>query len=1078
MSRLRQGDICGYIDHKYKGRKIRLHGTVLSLNEADNTAKMKFDNGVISDGIPNEIIHLDEGALDKIKGAARDFYGWAKGAFQKVGGLLRKVVNGVPVPFTRASNIGQMAAEGKLPEGVGIWLGDEAKAEASEAGVSVSDQEAPESDADAKECNRILRAVKNYAEKAEKNGEVKEGVEGKTLMDFAKEGYLNEVRKTSGDAAYESLKNNPMLNEFFGLPTPINEMVSFAEKMGYSALNEAKASENDADMKMKDSENVLNVTGVREIVNPILAQLKVAFKAGEFNKDSAFGELWAKEQLKQNYKIWCQKLQREHRDWDRAKIQIEAKDIAKTQYNKAFSYAADVKPIMIWGAPGIGKTSIVQQCRTIFRTATSGIELPTIGGGTHTTGHKISVMEIVLSKMSADDFTLPSVNKSWGDVAGYERPAIENGYQSWLPIWQKTGDDDFDRNADLAANLQRNSKSALLRGGFKNAKGIEDYQEQLNRINSRNPEEYAKNRTIAQVIGDNPKVASKIKRMKVDLETRWGDLDSDTQNKIYALIDADFAAQGDARYAREHGTGGVRISESRMLGKYGVSRRLNEADDFDDFDSVADKEKNEVNEADILTDGGIIFFDELTRAPKGVMNVIMNLINDRTMGEDWYLGSHWVIVCAANRFWEMSGMDSTWEKAFGTRFIQVNYVPKFEDWIKWAQGYKIDPATGDYGREQSGDWKIDADIIQFLQQNRAHWYQKLTDSKMNDSSDAEGGKTYANPRSWKTATDLMIRTAIQKNGGRAYQAIKGMSPEELEKYVASNPSLMKSIYTVDQYTGQPRINLSDEEKVACIAQATGELMSKNFKAWSNHKYFDNKALNNIIKFGCVKDERPEILEQIKDWENKEELERKDIKKNLRQDVKMQKLFSPTDGEGRIVEATQDTLKQVATNIFDDLKLTQVEVELGGGEKVTVPKFVTLTSEELANILNFFAVYANIFGEKGLHPVFNGLVADIYKYFLQYYYNPDTSKVMSKNVYNGVSLTEAVGDCVESSGSEHEKWDAWMVPSHAAILFMNGFNGQAKGAKAQVEKVLGDAVNPKYQQKSANSMKDALPTATI
>ena len=36
--------INGYIDHDYKGHKVRLYGTVVGINEGDKTANMVFEN--------------------------------------------------------------------------------------------------------------------------------------------------------------------------------------------------------------------------------------------------------------------------------------------------------------------------------------------------------------------------------------------------------------------------------------------------------------------------------------------------------------------------------------------------------------------------------------------------------------------------------------------------------------------------------------------------------------------------------------------------------------------------------------------------------------------------------------------------------------------------------------------------------------------------------------------------------------------------------------------------------------------------------------------------------------------------
>lgn len=124
--------------------------------------------------------------------------------------------------------------------------------------------------------------------------------------------------------------------------------------------------------------------------------------------------------------------------------------------------------------------------------------------------------------------------------------------------------------------------------------------------------------------------------------------------------------------------------------------------------------------------GGVLFFDELSRANRGVLNVIMNLVNEGNLGNA-RLGSKWYIIAAGNRPEDMRDADISWENAFGRRWTQYNFVPDFNSWIEWAT--------------KSG---IDKDIIGFLQDNKDAWYL---------GADAGAMTAGQSPASWAKLSD-------------------------------------------------------------------------------------------------------------------------------------------------------------------------------------------------------------------------------------------------------------------------------------------------------------------------------------
>jgi len=130
------------------------------------------------------------------------------------------------------------------------------------------------------------------------------------------------------------------------------------------------------------------------------------------------------------------------------------------------------------------------------------------------------------------------------------------------------------------------------------------------------------------------------------------------------------------------------------------------------------------NDAANEGDGGVIFFDELSRAAPSVQNTCLKIMDEKIIG-DQKLGSKWTVIAASNRTDDDPDSDISFGKALGNRFSQINYVPDFKSWKEWA----ID--------------KIDPRILDFLEFNQEYFY--------NMSDDAEQS-IFASPRSWDEAS--------------------------------------------------------------------------------------------------------------------------------------------------------------------------------------------------------------------------------------------------------------------------------------------------------------------------------------
>ena len=197
-----------------------------------------------------------------------------------------------------------------------------------------------------------------------------------------------------------------------------------------------------------------------------MTQLKAAFQAGEFNFENEAGE-----QLK--YKMMGDWAESEFnrlvsQGLDEETAEEQAMDYAEDLFKQFKKSSVGAKPVMVWGAPGIGKTSIIQQTRSMFKKAT-------VGEGTEgdTSGYNINMIEVVLSKMTADDFTLPT--KGEDEITGDSK--VVNAIQSWIPCWQVSGNKDLDRLRDRAANLKMNTSQVLKDKGIDIKGDIENWKQ-------------------------------------------------------------------------------------------------------------------------------------------------------------------------------------------------------------------------------------------------------------------------------------------------------------------------------------------------------------------------------------------------------------------------------------------------------------------------------------------------------------------------------------------------------------------------------------------------------------------------
>lgn len=87
---------------------------------------------------------------------------------------------------------------------------------------------------------------------------------------------------------------------------------------------------------------------------------------------------------------------------------------------------------------------------------------------------------------------------------------------------------------------------------------------------------------------------------------------------------------------------------------------------------------------------GILFIDELNRAPGMVQNALLQLVYDRQLG-DYIFPKDWDIAIACNP--EISGGTTKMNDALCNRVVHGYLEPDLQDWCKWAAANQVHPLT-------------------------------------------------------------------------------------------------------------------------------------------------------------------------------------------------------------------------------------------------------------------------------------------------------------------------------------------------------------------------------------------------
>lgn len=144
--------------------------------------------------------------------------------------------------------------------------------------------------------------------------------------------------------------------------------------------------------------------------------------------------------------------------------------------------------------------------------------------------------------------------------------------------------------------------------------------------------------------------------------------------------------------------------------------------------------------------GGILFFDEISRLRYDVTDIMMGLMGERTY-QHLQLASGWLCIAASNRMSDQNKAEDDryfremWEAAKIERYTHYTYVPTFKEWLDWAR------EVGEDGKQH-----VDELFVSFIEKyGEAVWYDALTHGSHDDAltDDVKKALDKLKTKAWK-----------------------------------------------------------------------------------------------------------------------------------------------------------------------------------------------------------------------------------------------------------------------------------------------------------------------------------------
>lgn len=197
---------------------------------------------------------------------------------------------------------------------------------------------------------------------------------------------------------------------------------------------------------------------------------------------------------------------------------------------------------------------------------------------------------------------------------------------------------------------------------------------------------------------------------------------------------------------------------------------------------------------------GILFFDELNRASKDVLQAVFEICLDRRLdGEE--LPPGWRVVAAVNSDddYDVAELDP----ALHDRWFHIDFDPSANEWLDWARASGVNEA-----------------VVEFINRN-----QNLLDPPVGN---LEAGRVYPSRRSWVAFSDSLMHMGLdtRTDDGMLTQVTKGWVGREIavmfQKFITNEFSQLRPSDVIDNFSKvKPKIEAAcnDIEVIAALSRS-------------------------------------------------------------------------------------------------------------------------------------------------------------------------------------------------------------------------------------------------------------------
>lgn len=254
---------------------------------------------------------------------------------------------------------------------------------------------------------------------------------------------------------------------------------------------------------------------------------------------------------------------------------------------------------------------------------------------------------------------------------------------------------------------------------------------------------------------------------------------------------------------------------------------------------------------------GILFFDELNRASKDVLQAVFEICLDRRLdGEK--LPDGWRVVAAVNSDDDYDVVEL--DPALHDRWFHVDFDPSTAEWMDWARENETHAA-----------------VVEFINRN-----QNLLDPPVGN---LEAGRVYPSRRSWVAFSDTLLGMSLEtRDDGMLTQVAKGWLGREIavmfQKFITNEFSHLRPEEVVDSFSkvkSKVEAACNDIEVIAAlsrsvVAEVNGRSLTKMKDAQrANLKEFFMMLPNDVASQAWVALlGGPKSKKIVMEWQNDEE----------------------------------------------------------------------------------------------------------------------------------------------------------------------------------------------------------------